>query len=326
LTQNLWLEYNVYMEYKDYYKILGVERNASEAEIKSTFRKLALQYHPDRNPGNSEAEEKFKEINEAYEVLSDPEKRARYEQLGDSYSRWQQRGGQGNFNWNDWTRAQGQGGGVQYDVGDLNDLFGGAGFSDFFNSIFGGAGGMGGVPGGRAGTREHARRVQPMSYQQNVQITLDEAYRGAERTVSIDSRRLQMKIPAGARTGTKVRMASAGPSGPDGRPTDIYLVIEVLPDPRFERQGDDLYVEVPVDLYTAVLGGEARVTTPEGPVVLTIPPGTQPGQSFRLNGRGMPILRTPKTRGDLFARIKVQVPRNLTPEQRSLFEQLASTR
>jgi curved DNA-binding protein len=314
------------MEYKDYYKILGVERNASEAEIKSAFRKLALQYHPDRNPGNKDAEEKFKEINEAYEVLSDPEKRARYEQVGDSYSRWQQRGGPGNYNWNDWTRGSGSGG-VQYDVGDLNDLFGSAGFSDFFQSIFGGMGGLGGAPGGRAGTYEQARRAQqPVSYQQKVEISLDEAYRGADRTVSVDGRRLQMKIPAGARTGTKVRMAGAGPAGPDGRPSDLFLVIDVLPDPRFERQGDDLYTEVPIDLYTAVLGGEARVTTPDGAVVLTIPPGTQPGQSFRLTGRGMPFLRSPNTRGDLFARIKVQIPRNLTPDQRKLFEQLAGTR
>jgi curved DNA-binding protein len=316
------------MEYKDYYKILGVERNASDAEIKSSFRKLALQYHPDRNPGNKDAEEKFKEINEAYEVLSDPQKRERYEHLGDSYSRWQQRGAPGNFNWNDWARQPGGGGGVQYEYSDLDDLFGGAGgFSDFFQSIFGGAGGMGGAPRGRtAGTREYARRSQPASYQQNVQITLEEAYRGAERSVNVDGRRLQMKIPAGARSGTKVRMAGAGPAGADGRPSDIYLVIEVLPDPRFERQGDDLYTDVPIDLYAAVLGGEARVQTPEGVVVLKIPPGTQPGQTIRLGARGMPLLRTPDKKGDLFARIKVQLPRNLTPEQRKLFEQLAQTR
>jgi len=307
------------MEYKDYYKILGVERNATESEIKSAFRKLALQYHPDRNPGNKTAEEKFKEINEAYEVLSDKEKRARYDQLGDSYASWQQRGAPGSFNWGDWTTAPG---GVTFEVGDLNDLFGGGGFSDFFQAIFGG-----GVPGG-AGTRTRGqtRRAQPVTYQQNVQITFDEAYRGAERTVSVDGRRLQMKIPAGARTGTKVRMSGAGPTGPDGQPSDLYLVIEVIPDPRFERQGDDLYTDISIDLYTAVLGGEVRVPTPDGAVMLTIPPGTQPGQSFRLSGRGMPRLRTPNQRGDLFARVKVQIPRNLTPEQRKHFEELAKSR
>ncbi len=313
------------MDYKDYYKILGVERNATEAEIKSAFRKLALQYHPDRNPGNQEAEEKFKEINEAYEVLSDADKRARYEQLGDSYTRWQQRGTPGNFNWNEWTNAPG--GGVRFEVGDLEDLFqgGGGGFSDFFQSIFGGAGGVAARQGAGPGAATRRAR-QPVTYQQDVQISLEEAYHGAERTVVVDNRRLQMKIPAGARTGTKVRMAGAGPTGSDGRPTDLYLNIEVLPDPRFERQGDDLYTDTNVDLYTAVLGGEVRVPTPEGPVVLTIPAGTQPGQPFRLSGRGMPHLRQPSSRGDLYARIKVQIPRNLTQEQRQLFEQLANKR
>lgn len=303
------------MEYKDYYKILGVERNATEAELKSAFRKLALQYHPDRNPGNKQAEEKFKEINEAYEVLSDPQKRAKYEQVGDSYTSWQQHGTPGSFNWNDWVASQQSrgGGGVTYEYGDLEDILGGGGFSDFFQAIFGGMGGRQGA----------TRQAQPVQYQQDVQISFDEAYRGAERTVQVDGRRLQMKIPAGARTGTKVRMSGAGPAGPDGKPGDLFLNIEVLPDSRFERQGDDLYTEVSIDLYTAVLGGDVRVPTPEGNVLLTVPPGTQPGQSFRLNGRGMPKLRSPQSHGDLFARIKVQIPRNLTPEQRQAFEQLA---
>jgi curved DNA-binding protein len=165
-----------------------------------------------------------------------------------------------------------------------------------------------------------------MTYQHDVQITFEEAYRGAERTVVVDNRRLQMKIPAGAHTGTKVRMAGAGPTGPDGRPTDLFLVIEVQPDPRFERKDDDLYTDVAIDLYTAILGGEARVPTPDGTVVLTVPGGTQPGQSFRLTGRGMPRLRDPKTHGDLFARMKVQIPRSLNAEQRKLFEQLRQTK
>jgi curved DNA-binding protein len=311
------------MEYKDYYKILGVARGASEAEIKSAFRKLALKYHPDRNPGDKSAEEKFKEFNEAYEVLSDPQKRSRYDQLGESYSSWQQGGRPGNFDWGDWTSAPG--GGVSFNVGDLNDLFGGGGFSDFFQQIFGG---MGGQASTRTNTRGQTRRAQqpPAAYQQEVQITLEEAYRGAERTVVVDGRRLQMKIPAGAKTGTKVRMSGAGPAGPDGKAADLFLVIEVLPDPRFERKGDDLHAETTIDLFTAVLGGEARVVTPDGTVVLTIPPGTQPGQSFRLSGRGMPHVKAPNQRGDLYARVKVQLPRNLTAEQRKLFEQLAKSR
>jgi curved DNA-binding protein len=331
LTPSAPLEYNEYMEYKDYYKVLGVERNASEADIKSAFRKLALKYHPDRNQGNPGAEEKFKEINEAYEVLSDKQKRARYDQLGESYSTWQQRGGApGNFNWGDWTSTSAPGGGVSFNVGDLNEIFGGAGggFSDFFQQIFGGMAGQ--AAGTRTGTRGQGRRVQQeqqtQPYQQEVQITLDEAFHGAERTVAVDGRRLQMKIPAGAKTGTKVRMSGAGPSGHGGQPADLFLVINVLPDARFERKGDDLNVEVTVDLYTAILGGEARVSTLDGTVVLTIPPGTQPGQSFRLSGRGMPHLRIQNQRGDLFAKIKVQLPKNLSAEQRKLFEQLAKTR
>lgn len=328
MTLPVLLEYNKDMDYKDYYKILGVARNATAAEIKSAFRKLALQFHPDRNPGNKQAEEKFKEINEAYEVLSDKGKRSRYDQLGDSYSRWQQHGGApGNFNWNEWTGSQGApagGGGVQFNVEDLESILGGAGggFSDFFQSIFGGAGG---APG--AGTRQRSRQAaRPVNYEQEVQISLDEAYRGAERIVMVDGRRLTMKIPAGARTGTKVRMAGAGPTSPNGQPSDLYLVIEVMPDPRFERQGDDLYTDLSLDLYTAVLGGESRVPTPDGTVVLTIPAGSQPGQSIRLGGRGMPHLREPNTRGDLYVRLKVQLPRTLKPEQRQLFEQLAKMR
>ena len=318
------------MEYKDYYRILGVERNATEKEIKSAFRKLALQYHPDRNPNNKQAEEKFKEINEAYEVLSDSEKRARYEQVGNSYSQWQQRGTPGNYNWNDWTSAPGGApprGGANINMDNLEDILGSSGgFSDFFQQIFGGAG-AGPRGGQRAATRESRRsQPRPVTYQHDVQITLDEAYRGAERTVAVEGRRLNMKIPAGARTGTKVRMAGAGPASPSGQPSDLYLNIEVQPDPRFEREGDDLHTDVTVDLYTAVLGGETKVPTPEGTVLLTIPGGTQPGQSFRLSGRGMPHLREPKARGDLYARIKVQIPRNLTPEQRRLFEQMAQNR
>jgi len=303
------------MEYKDYYKILGVDKKASQDDIKKAYRKLAMKHHPDRNPGNKSAEDKFKEINEAYEVLGDSEKRARYDQLGDSYSRWQQTGGTpGNFNWNEWyTQAPG---GRTAQV-DMEDLFGGLGsFSDFFSSIFGGMGG--------GATRQQAgrRQRQPVAYEQAVQITLEEAYRGANRVLQVNGRRLEGKIPPGARTGTKVRLAGMGPAGPDGQKSDIYLVIEVLPDQRFERKGNDLHSETSVDLYTAVLGGQARVPTLTGDVVLTIPAGTQPGQKIRLSGRGMPDLRNPQTYGDLYVTIKVSLPRKLTAKQRELFEQL----
>jgi curved DNA-binding protein len=305
------------MEYKDYYKILGVERSASPEEIKHAYRKLAMQYHPDRNPGDKAAEEKFKEINEAHQVLSDSQKRGRYDQLGSSYSQWQQSGGApGGFNWEDWvTQSQGQGG-VRVEYGDLNDIFGEGSFSDFFTQIFGGMGGT------RTQTRRTTRPARPRDYEYPLTITLQEAYQGASRTVQVEDRRMEVKLPAGAKTGTRVRMAGAAPAGPGGQRGDLYLVLDVAPDSRFERSGDDLTTEVTVDLYTAVLGGQVNVPTPGGDVLLTIPAGTQPGQTFRLAGRGMPKLRNPQEHGDLLARAKVRLPRNLTPEQRELFERL----
>jgi curved DNA-binding protein len=306
------------MEYKDYYKILGVPRNADSKEIKRVYRKLALQYHPDRNPGSKTAEDKFKDINEAYQVLSDATKRARYDQLGESYNQWQQSGGNpGNFNWQDWFSQQQQPRGGRGQVDNLNDLFGGD-FSDFFSSIFGGANmGAGQGVGGRRGRREAIA-----SYQQPVTISFQEAYQGAVRMIQVGDRRLEVKIPAGAHTGTRVRVPGAVPDQGDGQKGDLYLVITVNEDNRFERKEDDLHIEVPVDLYTAVLGGQTNVPTPIGEVVLTIPAGTQPGQAFRLTGRGMPHIKAPQTYGDLYVRVKVQIPRQLSAQQRDLFEQL----
>ena len=307
------------MEYKDYYKILGVSRGTSQDEIKKAYRKLALQYHPDRNPNNKAAEEKFKEANEAYQVLSDPEKRAHYDQLGSAYSQWQQRGAPGGFNWGQWSTGGPGNVHVEYS-GDMDELFGQmGGFSDFFQQIFGGTGGF--EPGMRRGRA--AQPARQTAYEQPVAISLEEACRGGTRLMQLDGRRLEVKIPAGARTGTKVRIPGVGPAGRNGKASDIYLVIEVAPDPRFSREGDDLNTEVESDLYTAVLGGEIRVPTLDGEVLLKIPAGTQPGQSFRLKGKGMPRLKKSKERGDLFARVKVRLPKNLSAEEKKLFEQLS---
>lgn len=302
------------MEYRDYYKILGVERSASAEDIKRAYRKLAMKYHPDRNPGNKGAEDKFKEINEANEVLSDPQKRSRYDQLGQSYNQWQQTGAApGGFRWEDWF-AQNGGGNVRVDSSGYGDVFGG--FSDFFSAIFGG------MP--VSSTRPQTRRSPSATptYEQPVSITLQEAFTGTQRILQIGERRLEVKIPAGAATGTRVRVAGTGPAGPDGRASDIYLVVDVKPDEKFERKGENLYTDTGVSLFDAILGGEAHVDTLSGKVVLTIPAGTQPGQTFRLSGRGMPHLRAPQTFGDLYVRVNVQIPRKLNAHQRELFEEL----
>jgi curved DNA-binding protein len=309
------------MEYKDYYKILGVDRSATEKEIKKAFRKLARQHHPDVNPDDPKAEERFKEINEAYEVLSDPEKRRKYEQLGADWQRWQQRGGRpGDFDWSRWTTGQ-PGGGVHVHYGtpeDLEDLFGGGGaFSDFFSQIFGG--GM----GGGGGYQYQVRPQRGRDYEQPVEISLQEAYYGTTRVLQKDGQRLEVKIPAGSKTGTRVRMSGEGGQGAAGAPAgDLFLRVTVLPDPRFERRGDDLYTSVTVDLYTMVLGGEVRVPTMTGEVALTIPAGSQNGRTFRLQGKGMPRLRQPDKHGDLYASVQVRLPTRLTSRQQQLFEEL----
>jgi curved DNA-binding protein len=314
------------MEYRDYYKVLGVERTATKEQIKKAYRNLALQFHPDRNPGDKQAEEKFKEINEAYQVLSDPEKRGRYDALGESYNRYQQRGGTpGGFNWEDWYvrgtpgQSSGSPGNVQFDMGDLNDFLKG-GFSEFFTRIFGGSPEFART---QAGSQARRRQIEKPSLDQDLEITIQEAYIGTSRKLDMGGRRLEVKIPRGARTGTRVRVADVLETSEEGVKGDLFLVVRVLEDPRFERKGDDLITEVPVDLYTAVLGGEIPVETLSGKVVLTIPPGTQPGQTFRLGGRGMPQLRAPEVFGDLLARVKVLIPRSLTQKERELFTELA---
>ncbi|MGA9350683.1 MAG: DnaJ C-terminal domain-containing protein [Anaerolineae bacterium] len=316
------------MEYKDYYKILGVDRNAEEKGIKKAYRKLARQHHPDVNPGDKAAEERFKDINEAYEVLSDPEKRQKYDQLGSSWQQWQRTGRDpSGFDWSQWFSGAQPGGGrvrVEYaDLGDLGDLFGSGGFSDFFRSVFGGMG----APRTGWTQAQQARPRQGQDYTQPVEITLEEAFQGTTRTIQKDGRRLEVKIPPGVVTGSKVRVAGEGsPSIAGGASGDLYLEVKVLPHSTFEREGDDLRCEVPVNLYTAVLGGEVKVPTLSGDVMLNIPPETQGGRTFRLRGKGMPNLRNPKKRGDLYARLRVQVPQKLSQREKELFRELASLR
>ncbi len=327
------------MDYKDYYKILGVSKEATTDEIKKAFRKLARKYHPDVNPGDKKAEEKFKEINEAYEVLSDSEKRKKYDTLGPN---WQEQFGP-QFNRRAYT----------YRTSPL-DFDSGSGFSDFFEALFGRST-MGGMGGARS--QEGFRRRVGDNIEQPVEVTLQEAYMGGSRTFNIQStevcsacrgtgevngrpcatcggqgmltttKRIQIKIPAGVDNGSKIRVAGEGQPGIGGGPRgDLYLVISVRPDPQFERKGDDLHTDIEVDLLTTMLGGEVPVPLPDGRrLMLTIPPETQNGRTFRLSGKGMPRLRG-EGNGTLFARVKVILPMHLTGEERGLFEQLARTR
>jgi curved DNA-binding protein len=304
------------MKYKDYYKILGVDRSADQKEIRKAYRRLARQYHPDLNPGDRSAQERFKEINEAYEVLSDPQKRQKYDQLGTSWRQWQRMGvDPSGFDWGRWST--GQPGQVYVQYGDLDEILGGlGGFSDFFQAIFGG------MP--KTSSRTTARRGR--DYEQEVEITLEEAFRGTTRILSKDERRLEVKIPPGVGTGSRIRMAGEGSDGYGGAKGDLYLRIKVAPHPHLRRQGDDLHVEVPLDLYAAVLGGEVRVPTSKGDIMLKIPPETQSGKTFRLKGQGMPNLKDPQKRGDLYAKVKVRLPQKLTPRERELFEELKRLR
>jgi len=314
------------MEYKDYYSILGVSEDASQEEIRKAYRRLARKYHPDVNPNNKEAESRFKEINEAYEVLRDPEKRNKYDRLGANWNRYQQAGDQGGFDWSQWaSQAQAAGGRgrarTHTAYGDMDDLFGQGGFSDFFQFIFGGGGPM------RGATRQEmpfAREGRDVEHP--VQITLEEAYNGTTRILQVGERRLEVKIPPGVKEGSRVRVASAGEPGRGGEAGDLYLIISVQDHPTFEREGDDLQMELPVDLYTLVLGGETIVETMNGRVSLTIPPETRGGQTFRLRGKGMPALRNPSQHGDLYVTVRAAIPQNLNSEEKRLFRQLAEMR
>ncbi len=338
------------MEYKDYYKILGVSKSTNAEDLKKAYRKLARKYHPDVNPGNKTAEAKFKEINEAYEVLSDPDKRNKYDTLGPN---WQEQFGASPGSSASRARSYPPPAGGRTTAGGYNiDMDDPTGFSDFFETLFGRRGAAGTTAGGRTRVPQRGADIE-----QPVEISLREAYVGATRAYNIEApeicptcqgtgrvgarpcstcngrgtllrtRRLEVKIPAGAESGTRVTVPGEGNAGTVGGPRgDLILVVQVRPDPSFERKGDDLYTEASVPLTTAVLGGEAPVITPDGKrLLLTIPPETQNGQTFRLSGKGMPHLKG-SGGGNLFARVQVMLPEKLSDEERGLFEALARMR
>ena len=313
------------MEYKDYYKTLGVSKTASDEEIKSAYRNLARQFHPDVNkePG---AEDKFKEVNEAYQVLSDAEKRKKYDQFGSEWQNYQTSGGQpGGFDWGPWQQSQG--GRTSYRTvspDEFSEMFGGmggssgfGGFSDFFETLFGG-GGFGSSFTGQTRAQPQPR-MKDMEYE--IDLSLHEAYTGTKRTLQFeDGRKIEASIPPGVKTGSKVRL------GGQAGGADLFLKVNILPDPVFKRKGDDLYMDVPVDIYTAILGGEVGINTMTKTVCLNIPEGSDSGKRFRLKGLGMPNLKDPTKFGNLYVTIQVTVPKNLTSAEKDRFREIRNMR
>ncbi len=319
------------MEYKDYYKILGVAKDAEQAEIKKAYRKLARKYHPDVNPGDASAEERFKEINEAHEVLSDAEKRQKYDRFGSQWNQYTRTGGRPeDFDWSQWAaRPQGQRVHTrQVSPEEFEQLFGGGlgGFSDFFEALFGS---MGRAQGSGFQERQAGPRTRRgTDTEHTIRISLEEAFHGTTRLIQWeDGRKIEAKIPRGARNGSRIRLSGQGQPGVGRAESgDLYLKVELEPHPVFQREGDDLKISVPVDLYTAILGGEVSVSTFDRNVELRIPAETANGKVFRMRGLGMPALRNPDQRGDLYATVEVQLPQNLTKEEKKLFKQLQEIR
>lgn len=306
------------MEFKDYYVVLGIQPDADDKTIKQAYRKLVRQYHPDVNPGDKQAEERFKEISEAYEALSDPEKRRQYETLRRQYQQWQQQDGRRDFNWQDWEAPPGERVYTRtVSPEDLEDLFGtDSPFSDFFGTTF-----------GRGGRARAPRPRRGRDSDVTVEVSLDEAFSGTSRSLEIDGRRIEARIPPGVRTGSRVRLAGQGEPGSGGASAgDLYMVIEVLPHPQFKREGDDLHVEAPVDIFTAATGGQVRVPALDRAATLKIPPRTQSGKTFRLRGKGMPRLERPKERGDLYATIKLVLPEPMRDDELETLRTLARAR
>jgi len=301
---------------KDYYSILGIAKTATDEEIKKAFRKLAVKYHPDKNAGNKEAEEKFKEINEAYEVLSDPEKRPKYDRYGANWNQFNGAGQQQGAH--QYGGAAGGGQSYTYE-GDPGEFFGqGGDFADIFGEFFNRGGGGTGARGNRP--------YKGQDYTAEMTITLEEAYSGTAKIVTLDDQKIRITLKPGAYEGLTIRLGGKGAAGRNGGPAgDLYINIHVSPHTSYKREGDQIRQTVPVDLFTAVLGGEKEVNTLSGQLKIKIPAGTQNGKVLRLRGKGMPVYDKAGQTGDLLLEIQVQIPDKLTEEQQELFRRLKDT-
>ena len=304
------------MEYKDYYKILGIDKKATQDDIKKAYRKLAVKFHPDKNPGDKKSEEKFKEINEANDVLGDPEKRKKYDNLGENWQQYQQSGFPNDFG------QQGRKGGrqqssQQYYSGDESQ------FSDFFESIFGSGAGMGGQAFGGS-RRRGSVQMKGEDYHAETTITLEEAFHGTSRQLNLSDQKLNLKLKPGIADGQVLRMKEKGGPGMNGGPNgDLFITINVSHDGRFERKGDDLYFDQPLDAFTAILGGKINVQTIDKTIKLNIPEGTDSDKVFRLKEMGMPKYGTTGQRGDSYVRVQITVPKNLSAQDKEALARIA---
>ena len=298
------------MAYIDYYNILGVSKDASQEDIKKAFKKLARKYHPDLNPNDPDAHRKFQEINEANEVLSDPEKRKKYDEYGENWKHADEFEAQRQ-------QANSQGGGFHTSFWSSSDGEADAGeFSDFFESLFGSRRGSG---------RRQAYGYRGQDYTAELHLTLQEAAETHKQVLTVNGKNLRITVPAGVANGQTIKLAGQGGAGMNGGPAgDLYITFVILDDARFKRRGDDLYETVPIDLYTAVLGGEQIVETLNGKVKLKVQPGTQNQTKVRLKGKGFPVYKQEGVFGDLILTYTVTIPTNLSEQQKNLFRQIQS--
>jgi curved DNA-binding protein len=298
------------MDFIDYYSVLGIPKTASDEDIKKAYRKLARKHHPDLNPNAAEASKKFQQINEANEVLSDPEKRKKYDQYGKD---WQHADQFEEAKRQQRSRPQY----AQSDAGDFSGGFGGSDFSDFFSSMFG-------QDAGPRGGRQRAQ-FRGQDYQAELNLNLREAYTTHKQTLTVDGKNIRITVPAGIENGQKIKLAGYGSPGVNGGPNgDLYITFVIADDSRYKRKGNDLYVDEEIDLYTALLGGEKIIETLDGKVKLTVPPETQNGTKVRLKGKGFPVYKQEGSFGDLYVQWQIKLPTKLTDEQKDLFRQIAA--